>query len=297
MPSRGAAGIQPPRSRRSVLLGGAAALATAGLGSLCSSATAQSTLTRITPDIHSEQVYSRARGGHVHMVLMLPSTVPTMHLPMVVNLHARGGTARRSSPNGFISHLTQEVAAGTVPPFGIVAVDGGEYSYWHESTPGDDPMAMLLDELPRWLAQRGLGGADGHPFAVTGTSMGGFGALVYTRRRHERGYPVDAAGLISPALMTEWSEMEEREAFRSADAWAELDPLRNLDALGDAPIGVWCGTSDWFVDGTRRFVRRADPEVAYFADGGHTGSFYTSVVPDLVQFLARHAPDLDELRS
>ncbi|KID30569.1 alpha/beta hydrolase [Prauserella rugosa] len=284
-------------SRRSFLLGGTAALATAGFATLCGSSSAQGTLTRITPDIHSEQVYSRARGQHVHMVLMLPSAVPSRHLPMVVQLHARGGTARRSSPNGLVPHLAQEVAAGTVRPFGVVAVDGGEYSYWHESTPGDDPMAMLLDELPGWLAERGLGGLDGQPFAVTGTSMGGFGALVYTRFRHERGNPVTAAGVVAPALMTEWSEMEERDAFRNADEWAELDPLRNVDALGDAALGVWCGTSDWFVDGTRRFVRKARPDVVYFGEGGHTGDFYTGVVPDVVRFLGGHAPNLDELRS
>lgn len=284
-------------SRRTAVFGGAALLATAGLSALCGSSSARRMLNTTTPDLHSERVHSHARGRDVNLVLTLPSAVPSRNLPMVLQLHARGGTARRASPNGLPRYLAQSVAAGEVPPFGVVAVDGGPYSYWHEATSGDDPMAMLLDELPGWLAERGLGGEGGQPFAVTGTSMGGFGALVYTRRRNERGDPLAAAGMVSPALLTEWSEMQEREAFRSRRAWARLDPLLHVDALGDTPLGVWCGTSDWFVGGTRTFVRRADPEVVYFGEGGHTGDFYTGVVPDLVRFLGRHAPDVDELRS
>ncbi|MFD6795397.1 MULTISPECIES: alpha/beta hydrolase [Prauserella salsuginis group] len=286
----------PRPDRRSVVLGGTAVLATAGLAALTGSSTARRSATATAPDIRSEVVFSRARGQPVNLVLMLPGRLPDRGLPMVAVLHARGGTARAATPNGMVRYLAQAVAVGDVPPFGLAAVDGGPYAYWHESTPGDDPMTMLLDELPVWLAARGLGGPSGRPFAAAGTSMGGFGALVYTRRRRERGDPLAATGVIAPALLTEWDEMSEREAFRDRRAWAALDPLRHPDSLGDTPLGVWCGTSDPFVAGTRRFVRRVHPEVAHFSDGGHTGNFYTSAVPGLVSFLGRYAPGQAEPR-
>ncbi|GAA1231246.1 alpha/beta hydrolase-fold protein [Prauserella halophila] len=273
-----------------MVLGGAAVAATAALSALTGSSAAHRTVTALAPDIRSESVFSRARGRFVNLVLLLPHSVPAQGLPMAVVLHARGGTARAATPNGMAPYLARATESGRVPAFGLVAVDGGPYAYWHESVPGDDPMAMLLDEVPNWLAVRGLGGAHGRPFAATGTSMGGFGALVYTRRRHERGTPLAATGVLAPALLTEWDEMREREAFRDEQAWAALDPLRHTDTLGDTPLGVWCGTSDPFVVGTRRFVRRADPEVARFSEGGHSGNFYTSTVPGLVSFLGRYAP-------
>ncbi|GAA1218391.1 alpha/beta hydrolase-fold protein [Prauserella alba] len=280
-----------------MVLGGTAVLATAGLAALTGSSAAYRSVVATAPDIRSESVFSRARGQYVGLVLILPPERPAQRLPMVAVLHARGGTARGATPNGMARYLAQSVAAGRVPPFGLVAVDGGPYAYWHESDPGDDPMAMLLDELPVWLAARGLGGASGQPFAATGTSMGGFGALVYTRRRRERGNPLAATGVIAPALLTEWDEMSEREAFRDRRAWAALDPLRHPDSLGDTPLGVWCGTSDPFVAGTRRLVRHAHPEVAVFRDGGHTGDFYTSAVPGLVSFLGEYAPERAESRT
>lgn len=273
-----------------MLLGGAALLATAGVSALTGSSTARRSAAANTPDVRSETVFSHSRGQFVNLVLTLPASRPARGLPMAAVLHARGGTARGAAPNGMARYLTQAAAGGDVPPFGLAAVDGGPYAYWHESEAGDDPMAMVLDELPEWLAARGLGGASGHPFAATGTSMGGFGALVYARRRRERGMPLAATGVIAPALLTDWDEMSEREAFRDERDWGALDPLLHTDALGDTPLGVWCGTSDPFVIGTRRFVRRADPEVAVFRDGGHTGDFYTSAVPGVVAFLGRYVP-------
>lgn len=287
----------PGTDRRAAVVGGAALLATAGLAALTGSSAAHRSVTTTAPDIRSESLFSRARGQYVDLVLILPPERPVQGLPMVAMLHARGGSARGAAPNGMARYLSQAVATGRVPPFGLAAVDGGPYAYWHESTPGDDPMAMLLEELPVWLADRGLGGVSGHPFAAAGTSMGGFGALVYTRRRRERGTPLAATGVLAPALLTDWDEMREREAFRDRRAWAALDPLRHPEMLDGTSLGVWCGTSDPFVVGTRRFVRRTDPEVAVFRDGGHSGDFYTSAMPGLVAFLGRHTPVPAEPRT
>lgn len=232
-----------------------------------------------------ERVHSRYRGRDVDLLTMAPAGVPTGNLPMSILLHGRHGAARTAAPGGMAEVLVAAVSRGQVPPFGFVAVDGGDH-YWHENVPGDDPMAMLLEEVPRWLAERGYGA----PFACTGVSMGGFGALLYARRRHERRDQAKAVAVIAPALLTDWAEMAKRNAFTGPDQWASLDPLKNIDKLGDAPVGVWAGDRDTFITGTRRFVADAKPAVASIVPGGHNDALYRKVVPDVIRFLGKRVP-------
>ncbi|ROP37935.1 alpha/beta hydrolase [Saccharothrix texasensis] len=229
-----------------------------------------------------ERVHSHYRGCDVDLLTMTPVGVPAENLPMSLLLHGRYGTARKASPGGMAEVLVAAVSRGQVPPFGFVAVDGGDH-YWHENVPGDDPMAMLLEEVPRWLAERGYGA----PFACTGVSMGGFGALVYGRRRHERREPAKAIAVIAPALLTDWAEMAERNAFTGPDQWASLDPLKNVDKLGATPVGVWAGDRDRFITGTRQFIATAKPAVASVTPGDHNDTLYRKVVPDVIRFLGK----------
>lgn len=233
--------------------------------------------------VRSERVFSKARGREVELVFVLPADT-SGKLPMSILLHGLHGDARHATIGNLPEVLTKEVARGTVPAFGFIAVDGGN-NYWHENVPGDDPMGMLLDEVPVWLRERGYG----EPFACAGVSMGGFGALLYGRRRSERGAPVSAVAAISPGLITSWPEMRKRRAFADEAQWASLDPLRHLGATGSTPLGVWIGDRDRFVEGTRRFIASAKPAVGHIGPGGHDDTFYRSVTPDVVRFLGRHA--------
>jgi S-formylglutathione hydrolase FrmB len=236
------------------------------------------------PTIRFERVYSAARHREVTLAFYLPAAVHARGLPMSILLHGLNGDARHAAVGGLPEVLSAAVAKGSVPAFGFVAVDGGNH-YWHENFPGDDPMAMLLDELPRWLKERGYG----EPFAVTGVSMGGFGSLLYARRRAERGDPVAAAAVISPGLITTWPEMAKRRAFKNEAEWASLDPLRHLRATGPTALGVWIGDRDRFIEGTRRFIQAVRPEVSAVKPGGHDDGLYRKVTPEVVRFLAKYA--------
>jgi S-formylglutathione hydrolase FrmB len=236
---------------------------------------------------HVERVWSKARGREVDLVTLLPANAPTRGLPISLLLHGLHGSARKAAPTGLLDHLNREVSAGSVPPFGFVAVDGGDH-YWHQDHGPDNPMSMLLDEIPGWLLARGLGGANGLPFACTGFSMGGFGALLYARRRLERRQPIQAVATMAPALITSWSEMSKRKTFSDATDWASMDPLKHLDALRRTAVGVWCGTEDPFIDGVRRFIKAAHPSIAYTAKGVHGDDFNHAIVPSLVSFLGKH---------
>src|SRR5690606_36691959 len=124
--------------------------------------------------------------------------------------------------------------------------------------------------------------------ALSGVSMGGFGALLYARSRQEREEPLRAVAVVAPALLTSWEQMRKRRAFSSEQEWAEVDPLRHIDALGDVPIGVWSGTHDRFIDGAREVIRRAHPEYASTTPGGHNCCDYRKSLPELVMFVGRH---------
>ncbi|MBE1471643.1 S-formylglutathione hydrolase FrmB [Kibdelosporangium phytohabitans] len=301
-----AAEIEEPEkrrmSRRSVLVAGTAGLATAGL--VLGTATGTLPVTTLLGDalgtsspsvgpgevvIKHERVYSQRRKREIDMVTLMPDRARHNHLPVCLLLHGLHGNARRAAPTGMARKLIDLASAGTIPPFAIVALDGGD-NYWHENQRGDNSMAMLLDEVPRWMRDRGLGGADGTPFACAGISMGGFGALLYGRRRNEQGNPAKAIAAISPGLLTSWREMSTRKAFKDTTEWASLDPLRNVDKLGQVPVGIWCGTEDHFIEGTRKFIKLAKPQVAYTGPGGHGDPFYRRIVPDVLSFLGKHTP-------
>ncbi|MGH3517562.1 MAG: alpha/beta hydrolase [Haloechinothrix sp.] len=240
-----------------------------------------------------ERMYSAARGREVELVTLLPERDPPDGLPMSLLLHGLNGSARNASWPSLRQVLYADTLQESITPFGFVAVDG-DNNYWHEVHPGDDPMAMLIEEVPMWLRERGLGGPDGVPFAATGLSMGGFGALLYARRRAERRVPLSVAAIIGPALMTQWEVMRTRNVYESRRAWAADDPLKNIAALRDVRIGVWCGIEDGFIEGVRGFIRQANPELAYIGPGGHRDIFNEDVATDVVRFIGTRVSDATE---
>ncbi|MDX8149741.1 alpha/beta hydrolase-fold protein [Lentzea sp. BCCO 10_0061] len=286
---------EPRYSRRTLLAAIGVVIATAtGVATYVSSSNAVEqqiattdrvrTASAAKPAIRFERVYSAARHRDVTLAFYLPAGANPRGLPMSILLHGLHGDARHAAVGNLPEVLAAAVAKGSVPAFGFVAVDGGD-NYWHENIPGDDPMAMLLDEVPRWLKERGYG----EPFAVTGVSMGGFGSLLYARRRAERGDPIAAAAVISPGLITTWPEMAKRKAFKDEGEWASLDPLRHIRSTGPTALGVWIGDRDRFIEGTRRYIREVRPEVSAVKSGGHDDGLYQKVTPDVVQFLAKYA--------
>jgi len=241
-----------------------------------------------------EWVDSPARGRRVRLVTVLPPGADRTRLPVCLGLHGLRGNASWYAEPGNRRMLGDAWARG-VPPFAMVAVDGGD-NYWHPYARGDDPLRMVLDELPVWLRDRGLattparGDLPGEPALATGVSMGGAGALLYARERVRRRRPVRAVAAISPGLFTDW-RVAARRPFRGQADWEAHDPLRFLGELAGMPTGVWCGDRDPFVNATRRYIALARPEVGAISAGRHDGLYYGRVLPDVIGFLGRHARD------
>lgn len=267
-------------SRRVILTSGIVGLGALGLGLSTDTddGTPVNQAAQLASNVSVEQIHSKARGRAVDMVVMQPRGVDPRGLPVCLMLHGRFGDALDLTA-GMPTYLSNSFEQKRIPAYTMLAVDGGRTSYWH-----DDPMTMLLKEVPEWLAERGLGRIR----AVGGVSMGGFGALLYARRRHELGDPLRAAAVVSPALFTSWKAMRTRNAFRDEAEWDELDPLRHISSLNGLPLGVWCGNGDRFIKGTRRFIRLAHPQVASITPGRHNSAYFRQAFPRLVDFIGQH---------
>jgi S-formylglutathione hydrolase FrmB len=223
-----------------------------------------------------ERIRSEARGTEVELVIIRPADSEP-NLPVCLALHGRDSNAGMFVDLGVPRTLSSIVDYQGTPPFAVVAVDGGD-SYWVATEEGDDPQAMLTDELPGWLGERGLAT---NPFAVLGISMGGYGAFNYAGAALND----PALAAISPAIFLSWPEASARDVFADEKQWEDTDPLRHLDALAGAPIGVWCGESDPFIDATHELVDRAKPEVADIEVGDHDEEFWRKVLPDALKFV------------
>jgi S-formylglutathione hydrolase FrmB len=214
--------------------------------------------------VRLERIRSIAMGGDVDLFTAVPHGFGDGNgLPVVVVLHGASASARELREFGLGRFVTAAVRAGT-PPFVLAGTDDGPVGW----TPagGVDPSAMLRDELPGWLEQRGFAARRR---ALWGWSRGGYGALAFAA---ENPRWAGSLALFSPAL---------------GEDDALLARLGSLDRL---PVGLWCGEDDSFVAGTRAVADALPtrPEVEVFEPGGHTRVFWNDHTLAAFDWLASH---------
>ena len=122
-------------------------------------------------------------------------------LPLIVMLHGEGGNhsdalAGMSPAQAVALH----VGGRPLPPVALITVDGGR-DYWNPH-PGDDPLAMIVDEVIPLCRSMNLGRPP-NLIGMMGISMGGYGALLAAEK-----YPdlIGAVAAISPAVWTSFSQ-------------------------------------------------------------------------------------------
>jgi len=308
--------VRGTRSRRRFLgyaLGGACAVAAAGAADFelveRGLVPGKSALDQLTgacdvaaPDLtpyaapgpeHSGTFYSAARGTTVgYTIAYAPGHAPGDRLPLVIALHGFGGDHTNALPGltpatALALRVPPSPAAGSpapLPPMALVTVDGGG-GYWNPH-PGDNPQAMLADELIPLCQRAGLGVGPGK-IGVLGISMGGYGAILLAEK-----YPrlVRAVAAISPAIFTSYAQAESANAgaYATAADFTADDAVTHTGPLAGIPLRIAIGRDDPFYPAVQTLAR-ALPESAEFSvsDGCHTDPFFTAQQPPSLAYLAR----------
>lgn len=230
------------------------------------------------PTYVSGSFVSAARGGvNTNWAIARPPG-QTGPLRPVIALHGKDSDAAQVMAGGVEQGLAEAVGAG-LPPFAVVAVDGGG-SYWHKRASGEDSGAMVLDELIPLLGEQGL---DTSRVAFLGWSMGGYGALLLGSRLG----PARTAAIcaVSPALWTSPGATAPGAFDGAADYTANT--VWGLPALGSIPIRIDCGDSDPFYSATQQFIAQLpNPPAGGFSPGGHDGGFWSSQLPAELTWMA-----------
>lgn len=230
------------------------------------------------PTMSTGSFVSAARGGIPTNWAIARPPGQTKTLRPVIALHGKGSDAATVMAGGVEQGLAQAVKAG-LPPFAVVAVDGGG-SYWHKRASGEDSGAMVRSELIPLLNTQGL---DTSRVAFLGWSMGGYGALLLGSRLG----PARTAAIcaVSPALWLSPGATAPG-AFDGADDWA-ANSVFGQPALASIPIRVDCGDSDPFYAATRQFVSQLpSPPSGGFSPGGHDAAFWSGQLPAELTWLA-----------
>ena len=231
--------------------------------------------------------HSAARRRTVgYTIAYPPRHRPGDELPLVVMLHGYGGShadalAGMSPAQG----LALKAAGRPLAPMAMVTVDGGN-GYWNPH-PGDNPMAMVIDELIPRCQRLGLGRPP-RRIGAMGISMGGYGALLFAEK-HPR--LIAAVAAISPAIWTSYAQARGANpgAYTSAAAFAANDAVTHAAALGRRPVRVASGYGDPFHPGVQALARALPAgAVVAFGPGCHDGSFFAAQEPPSLAFLAAH---------
>ena len=231
--------------------------------------------------------FSRARNQTVgYTIAYPPGHVRGDALPLIVVLHAFGANHTNAlSGMSLAQALALRADGQPLAPMAMVAADGGG-GYWNPH-PGDNPMAMVVDELIPICQGRGLGQLP-QKIGTMGISMGGYGAVLLAEKVPEM---VSAVAAISPAIWTSYPEARAANAgaYASAQDFVSNDAVTHAGALAGIPLRIASGEEDPFHAGVEALARALPAgATVHFSKGCHTPSFFTAQEPPSLAFLAAH---------
>lgn len=231
--------------------------------------------------------YSMARGRTVRYTLAYPPGHRAGEpLPLVVMLHGFGANHATALIGMTPAQaVALEIDGAPMTPMALETVDGGN-GYWNPH-PGDNPMAMVIDELIPMCQRMGLGQPP-QRIGTMGISMGGYGALLLAEKHPDL---IAAVPAISPAIWTSYPQAHSADpgAYASAGDFDANDAVTHAHQLKDEPTRVASGNDDPFHPGVEALALALPPDaVVRFLHGCHTDPFFISEEPPSLSFLAHH---------
>jgi pimeloyl-ACP methyl ester carboxylesterase len=235
----------------------------------------------------SGRFFSAARNRMVgYTIAYPPGHRPGSALALAISLHGFGGDHRSGLGGLTLSQaLAARVNGRALAPMALVSVDGGGI-YWNPH-PGDDPMAMIVDELIPMCRRLGLGRST-HGIGTIGISMGGYGALLLAEKNPEL---IAAVAAISPAVWSTYAEARAANAgaFASARDFTSDNVIIRASALTGIPVRIASGTDDPFHSGVVALAKSVPSSATVeITPGCHDGSFFSSQQHASLAFLAAH---------
>jgi pimeloyl-ACP methyl ester carboxylesterase len=194
---------------------------------------------------------------------------------VVVCLHGRNADHRFAFDT---IGLHRFVAADRLP-WAVVAVDGGDASYWHARADGTDAEAMVLDELLPAVHDE-IGAAK---VLLLGWSMGGYGALLAAADHADS---VAAIAASSPAMWPSFAQAAPG-AFVDEAVFRAHDVFDRVGALGRLPVRIDCGDEDPFIGTDRALAARLPRSEHVYGSGYHEAGTWRSRVPGQLAFFRR----------
>src|SRR3954469_7734834 len=239
------------------------------------------------PDTHGSTVRrfmlkSRYAGRSLHEIGVVPAG--GRKRPLLVFLHGRGLRPDSLLSDEFFAGLAKLRERAPI----VVALDGGDHSYWHDRRGGRWGTYVLREAIPQ--AVRELG-ADPARVAIGGISMGGYGAFELARRARPGGRRFCAVGGHSPAFwlsagQTAPGAFDDAADFNRHDVYGYV--RGRAHPYGSTPLWIDRGTRDPFAPYDASIVRELKARGAdlhsHVWPGAHTGSYGRAHIARYLRF-------------
>jgi dipeptidyl aminopeptidase/acylaminoacyl peptidase len=227
-------------------------------------------------------IKSRFAGRALHEIGIVPAGAGKR--PLLVFLHGRGLEPGSLLSEEFYAGLAR---LGKRAPI-VVALDGGDHSYWHDRRDGRWGSYVLREAIPE--AVRVLG-ADGSRVAIGGISMGGYGAFELAREARRGRFC--AVGGHSPAFWLSAGQsapgaFDDAADFNRHDVYSYV--RTRAHPYGSTPLWIDRGTRDPFAPYDASIVRELKARGARLEShvwpGEHSGSYWRAHMARYLRFYA-----------
>jgi S-formylglutathione hydrolase FrmB len=232
---------------------------------------------------------SAATGRKHNWTLTYPAGHGTgEHLPVAIVLHGSEQNAYTMLGLGYPGRLDALIAAGEAPAFALASIDG--YNGYYERKGSRDYGKLVATEFLGLLAARGL---DTSRLALTGWSMGGWGALRLAQ--HQLHGRVKVVTATSTPCYSSWKSQpayvrsdQTKAQFTANNFYHQPELLTNL------PIYLLCGTKDGFYKGNKAFAkvlgkaRGVRKPKTSFTSGSHSTKYWKSVVERQLRYIGTY---------